>query len=370
MISGRTVWGALALCAGMLAAGCGSGGNDAGGVEDPTLAEDVTPTTCQAAFSPEKVADGQDCTPQSGEYCPQGVPVSVLQSEVLACDGVTVTQSSASAEGLNGDLLVIHRTGVTSFESVYLALHYVGSRLETFANVARLAELARARNTLVIVPAAPSLLSLNVTARWPVSAALGDPIDQYVDYLTAVVDGVSAQFDVAGKPVYVAGLSNGAVMAYHYACRSGVASAVLAVSGDYGDGVLTTCSPQRALGTVIVHGTLDLLTPYEGLIGLTASIPEIHEFFLAQGACGGTESIAAMAKPYDDLQVNIAYGAVCADRSKHYLVTVELGGHSWPGHAPADALIDLTTIGLFGLRTANFDATLQGYDLLRLADPS
>ncbi|TJY62314.1 hypothetical protein E4T66_08855 [Sinimarinibacterium sp. CAU 1509] len=347
----------------IMLAGCGSDPEtvDVVVVEQPQAAPS---SACAASFDPSKIASGDDCAPKSGAYCPQGNNgLVVLQPNPIPCDGVTVSTHAVNAAGLSSDYLALHGNG--SFDAIYLALHYLGANTGTFANVARLPELAKARRVLVIVPQAPSPPGLSLTSRWPVNPQF-DPVDQYVHYLDAVVSDARERFSVGDIPVYVAGLSNGAVMAYHYACRSGVPSAIEAVAGDISDTAFSECAPSHAVSSVIVHGTADVVTPYEGLLGLTASIPQVHSLFRNAGGCSLDDTRTAMPKVEDPLLVTIFDSGVCGDRSRHLLVKVDGGGHTWPGH-PQGETTNLSMLGLLGPRTANFDATLQGFDLLRLS---
>ncbi len=69
-------------------------------------------------------------------------------------------------------------------------------------------------------------------------------------------------------------------MVYFYACgRAQQVDAVLAVAGTQNQQSASVCSPSRAVGLVIVHGTLDPIIPYGGLIGLTRAVPEHYEDF-------------------------------------------------------------------------------------------
>ncbi len=345
--------------------GCGADpGTTAVIVVEQPQAPPPSSHSCAAAFEPSKVSSGDDCAPKSGGYCPQGNNgLVVLQTNPIPCDGVTVSSHAVNAAGLSSSYLALHGNG--SFDAIYLALHYLGASTGTFANVARLPELAKARNVLVIAPQAPSPPGLSLTARWPVNPQL-DPVDQYVQFLDAVVVDARKRFQSGNIPVFVAGLSNGAVMAYHYACRSSVPSAVAAVAGDISDSALSACAPPHAISSVIVHGTADVVTPYEGLLGLTASIPQVHSFFRDAGGCSLDDTSTTMPTTGDPLRVTIFDSAVCADRSRHMLVKIDGGGHTWPGH-PAGGTINLGMLGLLGPRTANFDATLQGFDLLQLS---
>src|SRR3546814_5743907 len=89
--------------------------------------------------------------------------------------------------------------------------------------------------------------------------------------------------------LYVAGLSNGSVIGYLYACTDPNVRAVLAVASDADTKSFTdACTTSHPLGSVIVHGTGDLTTPYNGFpLGLSLPIPAIHQTFNTLDGCNG-----------------------------------------------------------------------------------
>lgn len=379
------------LMASLMLAACGgdsgSGGSPGGGPRGGTAA-------CQTRFSVEAAARGDDCTPQAEAFC--AVPNSdVLNSAPLPCDGVSTDSYEVTAGGLSTQVLVI-KPASGGYDSVLLALHYLNAKTGTFSNVVRLSELAKARRVLIIAPQAPSLVNgptlptlpqlplptpsqfipldpsgyTNLGSRWPTSATFDD-IDSYVTLLEAVVAEGRSRFGGAGKPLYAAGLSNGAVMAYYYGCRtSDPVRSIMAVAGEFSPGGLDSCAPTKSVGTVIVHGTADILTPYQGAPLLFAPITSIHARFREINGCTGSgDDAVSLPTPastsFDPLTVTISYTGRCNDSRRDFLVTVINGGHNWPGGSSDDSI--LTTLGLFGTHTRNFDATLQGFDLLRAA---
>src|SRR5690606_23009699 len=125
--------------------GSGSGnGSGAGG----------TPKSCQEAFSVDAAAAGQDCTPQADKVC-EVKPNQVLNSTPVPCDGVIASDYTVS--GTPYEYLAIGPAG-GHYTAVVLALHYLGADTGKFSNVARLSELAKARNVLVIAPQATGLV--------------------------------------------------------------------------------------------------------------------------------------------------------------------------------------------------------------------
>jgi len=320
-------------------------------------------SACQQSFDPERVKAGENCAPVAQQYCPVGPRLSVLQSSAIPCDGVSIDDYTISAAGLDSHYLAIHRSGQTQFDAVVVALHFLNASVGTFANVARLPELAKARGVLVLVPQAPG----GNNSRWPTSPAL-EPIDQYVSFLSGVVADARSHYRTTGASLYALGLSNGATMAYFYGCRSSDAvRSLLAVSGDLSPDALNSCQPAGPIGTVIVHGTGDSVSPYEGVPLVKAPIPDIHAHFKMVNGCIGDDAQVDLPRVYDELAVAIDYTAPCNQGRRDYLVTITGGGHVWPGGDATAGPLDLSSLALYGFRTLNFDATLQGYDLLRLA---
>lgn len=359
----------------LLLGGCGDSADAPSGLGG-------TAKSCADGFDPARLAAGEDCRPRAGTYCPLGSGIGVLSGEVIACDGVFVSTHQAATPQLSTDYLAIGADR-GRYDAILVALHYLQARTGTFANVVRLTELAKARRVLIVVPQAPSVftqvlgdpvgdllgtptgIGSNLVSRWP-SGTL-EPVDDFVALLRAVVADARGQFNLPGVPVYAAGLSNGAVMAYHLACRApGEFKAILATAGDQASELFDACQPTQPVGSVIVHGTGDLLTPYSGVPLLSAAIPDIHARFSEINGCDGADAVATMpTRSNDPLRVSIRWTAPCLNGRRNFLVTVEYGGHNWPGGPANDSL--LAIVGLLGPHTLNFDTTVQGYDLLRLA---
>ncbi|MDB5969277.1 MAG: hypothetical protein JWQ90_1727 [Hydrocarboniphaga sp.] len=373
----------------LLLAACGGGGGSPQNGESPaadtaTAAAETgtdsgpgsapaTTLSCRDSFSPDRLAAGDDCASTAGDYCGLPEGVFAMNGEVAACDGVSISSVDiTSTSGSRSHYLVLQ--GAEAPQTVYLALHYLGGRVETFANVIRLQELAKQRRTLVIVPQAPGLLGdlgpdlgLELPgSRWPTQPAL-EPVASYVQFLDEVVADARARYAAEGLPLLVAGLSNGGTMAYNYGCAAAErVDAVMATAANMSREVQQACLPSRSIGTVIVHGTADLLNPYDGLIDLTLAVPGIHQLFENFSGCAGDDGETRIDAT-DSATLPVIFEAstkTCAENRRHYLVTVRGGGHNWPGQTHD---IQDMTLDLVGLKSSAFDATLQGYDLLKLA---
>lgn len=142
-----------------------------------------------------------------------------------------------------------------------------------------------------------------------------------VGYLDRLVEIVTALQEVDPRRVYFAGFSNGAMMAYRYACaRPGRVAALVSVAGT----MVSWCVPRFPTAVLAVNGTSDRTVPIEGGVNtiLSTTLPPTArgpELFARAGAVVRT-------------------------------VVVPKLGHSWPTAAQG------------------FDATAQGWAFL-LAHP-
>jgi polyhydroxybutyrate depolymerase len=91
----------------------------------------------------------------------------------------------------------------------------------------------------------------------------GSGVDD-VAYLDAVIADMSAKYPVDPRRVFVVGMSNGAFMAYRYACdRASRVAAIVAQAGAmWAD--LDRCKPSEPVAVLDIHGDADAVVPYDG----------------------------------------------------------------------------------------------------------
>lgn len=91
----------------------------------------------------------------------------------------------------------------------------------------------------------------------------GSPVDD-VAYLNAVIDDMSARYNVDAKRVYFLGHSNGGFMSYRMACESGarIAGIVVLAGAMWID--VTKCPAGTPVPVLHVHGDDDQVISYDG----------------------------------------------------------------------------------------------------------
>ena len=176
------------------------------------------------------------------------------------------------------------------------------------------------------------------------SAPRRNPDD--VGFLNRVLDRLQADYPVDPARVFLTGVSNGAMMAYRFACEQ--AGRVTAVGSVAGAVVVDGCRPSRPVSVLEIHGTEDPLVPYTG------GTPDAPEAQLAPPYPATPAMVArwaelngcpAPAPPTSSGPLTTESWTGCRDGAAVRLVTVRGGGHIWfaSGLGPANGALDATS---------------------------
>ncbi|MCW2685143.1 MAG: polyhydroxybutyrate depolymerase [Mycobacterium sp.] len=154
-----------------------------------------------------------------------------------------------------------------------------------------------------------------------------DHIDD-IGFITAAIGDISMHVGVDPARVYATGISNGGMMAYSLACNT----AMFAAIGPDSATQLDPCGAPHPTSVLHIHGTADRLIRYDGEPGAGVaridgpSVPDLNAFWRNVDQCG------APAVTTNGPVTTSA--ADCADGRRVELITVDGGGHQWPGSAP------------------------------------
>ncbi len=163
-----------------------------------------------------------------------------------------------------------------------------------------------------------------------------------ISYLNSVLDEVEAEYTVETSRVYVMGFSNGAAMAHRVACEmAGRVAAVVAVSGANEYATDAPCDPGEPVSVMHVHGTADECWGYDTSLAACADEQPEPKVGVSESVRGWVATLACSVEPavgtLPDLDADDGTTATyarydgCVGGSEVELVTIEGGGHIYPG---------------------------------------
>jgi polyhydroxybutyrate depolymerase len=205
--------------------------------------------------------------------------------------------------------------------SLVFLFHGYTMTAEQIATASHFAKVADARGFIVAVPSG-TLASFNGgTCCGTAASSKTDDVQFTRDMITKI----SAEHCVDPKRIFSTGFSNGGFMSYRLACDlSDVIAAIAPVAGVLGQDP-ATCNPKRAVPLMHVHGTGDLLVPYNG--GGIANYPSVASTIDAWRSKNGSAAGPGQNVFTKD-DVSCTQWSGTADVR---LCTVTDGGHQWPG---------------------------------------
>lgn len=217
-----------------------------------------------------------------------------------------------------------------------LALHGGGGSPRQFAADSGLTARAVAAGFAVAYPAGTGRRLLT----WNAGTCCGPAQAQGVDdsaFLIAVAQDAAAGFGLAADRVYLTGMSNGAMLAQLHALRH--PERVAAVVSVAGVAEVRRYPARGPVPLLHIHGTADDLVPYDGGAGDGLATADqdfppvdrvIAAFRLPQGLLRQGRSTIIDPAP-DGMQVRRDVWEDRAGLPRVVLMTVEGGGHDWPG---------------------------------------
>ncbi|HET6990364.1 MAG TPA: T9SS type A sorting domain-containing protein [Bacteroidia bacterium] len=169
------------------------------------------------------------------------------------------------------------------------------------------------------------------TPYWNCFDVPGGPND--VTFISALIDTISAHYNIDPDRIYSTGMSNGGYMSYELASQlSYRLTAIASVAGDMLYGHMNACHPLHPFPIMQIHGTSDGTVAYSGDT-YSEPIDTLVKFWVDFNHCNPTPTLTNLP--------DIDTSDMCT--ADHYVysggdsaTTVEFykingGGHSWPG---------------------------------------
>ena len=221
-----------------------------------------------------------------------------------------------------------------------IVLHGAGLSGALTRNMMPLPKLAKEAGFVVAFPDAAGLVWNEASLALALPSAFYGPDD--VALLDGLIDHLVQGGIADPAAIHLVGISNGGMMAAHYAClRAGRLASLMLFKATMPPASDPPCTPARPLPVMLVAGTQDPVVRWDGNVVLGGavmlqrrrSIPESFAFWQAANGCTGV----APAEPQprrgalDQPDVLLHRAEPCRHGVATWLYEVRGGGHRLPG---------------------------------------
>jgi polyhydroxybutyrate depolymerase len=232
--------------------------------------------------------------------------------------------------------------GGNSQAPLLIMLHGGGGSAKSAISVTQLGKRAKSFGVDVIFPEGSSL---GQPARWNTGLSTGSALDNVNDI--GFLDKIVQVHATSSRPVFIAGLSNGGMMALRQICQgSSRFAGAFVVAASTSETILKTCNAKASQPIALVHGKLDSIVPYSGgvvkhgnrsKVSTLSSTPLVsHDrlisFWRGRNGCStqesGLEKLTSLRNSPDISLTNLASPLRSCRQTLSFTITN--GNHGWP----------------------------------------
>ena len=217
--------------------------------------------------------------------------------------------------------------------AVVIVFHGGGGSADSVRRQSRMSVKGAAEGFIAVYPQGSGGIAGKLRT-WNAGTCCGQAMQQSIDeiaFVAALLDDLQATVAIDRARVYATGISNGAMMAYEVACAlADRIAGIAAVAGEMT--ALDRCRPSRPMPVLVIHGSADRNLPIDGGVGAKAfavhevrSLASAIDFWRRHDGCSESARSAV-----DGVVRRMSYSS-CNGGSEVEVVTIEGGGHSWPG---------------------------------------
>jgi len=162
----------------------------------------------------------------------------------------------------------------------------------------------------------------------------GSTIDD-VGFTGALLDSISADYNINADRIYSTGMSNGGFMSYHLACQlSDKIAAIASVTGSMSPVTYNACNPQHPTAILEIHGTSDGTVPYTGA-SFSKPVSDVLDYWVNFNNSNTTPTVINVpdinTSDGSTVEHLLYYGGDNDVTVEHFKITG--GGHTWSGSA-------------------------------------
>jgi len=217
--------------------------------------------------------------------------------------------------------------------AVVIVFHGGGGSADSVRRQSRMSVKGDAEGFIAVYPQGSGGIAGKLRT-WNAGTCCGQAMQQRIDeiaFVAALLDDLQSTVAIDRARVYATGISNGAMMAYEVACAlADRIAGIAAVAGEMT--ALDRCRPSRPMPVLVIHGSADRNLPIDGGVGAKAfavhevrSLASAIDFWRRHDGCSESARSAV-----DGVVRRMSYSS-CNGGSEVEVVTIEGGGHSWPG---------------------------------------
>lgn len=171
-----------------------------------------------------------------------------------------------------------------------------------------------------------------------------------VAFMDKLLDDLGTVVKVDGKRVYACGMSNGAMMCYRLATE--LSNRIAAIAPVAGTIAIEESKPNRPVPVMHFHGTKDTFVPFEMPKGKTPSFMRLRSVqdsirtWVKLNGCDENPKTEVLSKEGDELKVTRTTYGGGRDGAEVVLITIDGGGHTWPGMAPPASFLGKSALNI------------------------
>lgn len=257
------------------------------------------------------------------------VLAAVVAAALAASSPAGVTRHSMSVGGVTRTYEIESPANVVAKPALIVMLHGHGG---TGDQMRRYKDIGRVTGDAAVI-----VYPDGIDRSWSDGRVVRNSQDD-VGFLRQLIATTQAAYGTDPKRVYVAGMSNGAMMALRVACQMPEVAAIAAVSGGLPVQWKDDCKPAHPISVLGIDGTADPIVPYGGggvynnRNGDVLSAVDTLATFARADRCNESPLGDTPSPPVaDGTSHEDTRWLHCKGDAEVRLLTIDGGGHGWPG---------------------------------------